>query len=127
MTTTLAGFARTVNPATDIITAYAAAPYLPTPTPYPAPWVVLGSFTVPQQVQGRICVLGLMIGTAVCSVGIFDPTLIQTVSVVASQETQTFSEILQLFPDKTYQIAVKFQGTTDPGNIAVIRTVTLVP
>lgn len=125
--TTLASFARTVNPATDIITAYAAAPYVPTPVASSAPWVVIGSFTVPVAVTGRLQVLGLVIGDAVCTVGLYDPVLVRQVVLGTSTEQSNTSLPVDLVPGKTYQVAVKFEGAADPGNIAVVRTVSLVP
>jgi hypothetical protein len=125
--TTLAGFARSINPAVDIITAYSSAPYSPAPTPEPAPWVVIGSFTVPAAVTGRMNVLGLCQGTAVCSVALYDPVLAVTVTVSSGVEGSSLSPVVTLVAGKVYQVAVKFEGAAEPANVAVVRTVTIVP
>jgi len=125
--TTLAGFATSVNPLTEVITAYAAAPYQPAPVPNPSPFVVIGSFTLPADITARISVIGLVTGSATCTVAIYDPTQIGSVVLSSSQEQAAQSAPVQFQKGTVYQIAVQFEGPADASNIAVVRTVQLVP
>lgn len=124
--TTLAGFSTKVNPATEIITAYMAAPYQPTPVPDPSPWVVIGSFPLTAAVRARLSVVGLVAGSAVCRVGLYGPEQLVYVSLTSDVEGEILSDRVDLTPG-TYQVAVQFEGAADPGNVAVVRTVQLVP
>jgi hypothetical protein len=119
----LQGYATSVTPVNEIISAYAAAPYEPIPRASPSPWVVYGSFTVPENVTARLSILAINSGPAVLSVRLFDPTALSSVLVPATgKEAATVSGTYQLLTGKVYQIAVQFLGTEGK---AAVRTVSL--
>ncbi len=120
----LAGYATTVNQTTEVVCAYASSPYQPTPVATNAPWVVIGSFTVPLAIEANLNVAGLNTGPAVLSVAVYGPELVDNSTVVLAnaQEANVLSSPMQLVPGITYQIAVQYEGASGFG---VIRTVSL--
>ena len=113
-----------MNQTNEVVCAYASAPYEPVPAASNAPWVVLGSFTVPVAVSAKLNVAGLNTGPAVLSVAVYGPELVEnsTVVLVNAQEANVLSLPMQLVPGITYQIAVQYAGASGSG---VIRTVSL--
>jgi hypothetical protein len=89
-----------------------------------APWVVIGSFTVPLAIEANLNVAGLNTGPAVLSVAVYGPELVENSTVVLAnaQEANVLSSPMQLAPGITYQIAVQYEGASGSG---VIRTVSL--
>jgi hypothetical protein len=120
----LQGYATTVNQTNDVVCAYAAAPYQPAPAVSDAPWVVLGSFTVPENVSARLCVAGLNSGPAVLSVALYAPGLVaqSAVAVSSATDAEALSRPLDLAPNMNYQIAAQYLGASGVG---VVRTVSL--
>jgi len=122
--TSLQGYATTVAPVTEIVCAYASAPYQPTAIAANAPWVVFGSFTVPIAVAARLCVAGLNTGPAVLTVAIYNPAQMSdsVLAVTSGVESECLSAPISLLPGVVYQIAAQYSGTT---GLAVIRTASL--
>ena len=120
----LKGYATAVNQTQEVVCAYASSPYEPVPTALNAPWVVIGSFTVPNAISANVNVAGFNTGPAALSVAVYGPDLVpnSTVAVTSVKETSTLSQIAQFVPGITYQIAVQYLGASGS---AVIRTVSL--
>ena len=120
----LKGYATAVNQTNEVVCAYASSPYQPVPVATNAPWVVIGSFTVPLAIEANLNVAGLNTGPAVLSVAVYGPELVENSTVVLAnaQEANVLSSPMQLAPGITYQIAVQYEGASGSG---VIRTVSL--
>jgi hypothetical protein len=121
----LNNYATTVNPGTDVVCAYACGPYTPAPVTPNAPWVVIGSFTVPLAIACRLLVIGLAQGAAVLSVALYGPGLVPgslVVVVDADSDTEHRSNAVALEPGVVYNVAAQFLGATGTGSI---RTVSL--
>jgi hypothetical protein len=121
----LSNYALTVNPTTDIVCAYASGMYVPAPTATDAPWVVIGSFQVPEAVTARLEVIGCKSGTASLAVALHNPTYMagSMVAVTAATDAKhTSAGTFDIVPGVTYLIAAQFQGTASVG---VVRTVSL--
>ena len=129
MTTSLAGYASSINPVTQIVCAYASGSTTLRARSGTARWIVIGNFTVPESVRARINVLGLVSDGATCSVAIYDPSLVANSSfnlVVGGAEQLSVGSPIDLVQNKRYQIAVAVQTDDEADNkFAVIRTVSL--
>lgn len=129
MTTSLAGYASSINPVTQIVCAYASGSTTLRARSGTPRWIVIGNFTVPEAVRARINVLGLVSDGATCSVAIYDPSLVVNSSfnlVVGGAEQLSVGSPIDLVPNKRYQIAVVVQTDVEADNkFAVIRTVSL--
>ena len=121
---TLSGYATAVNQTQEVVCAYASSPYEPVPVAANAPWVVMGSFTVPIAIAARLVVQGFNSGSAVLSVALFGPALVanSAVTVANTNEGTVVSQEMSLVPGVTYQIAVQYLGAS---GIACVRTVSL--
>jgi hypothetical protein len=119
----LKGYATAVNQTNEVVCAYASAPYQPEPVA-DAPWVVIGSFTVPIAISARLVVQGLNSGPAVLSVALYGPALIDhsTTLVTNANEGLALSQSFDLLPGILYQIAVQYEGASGLG---LVRTVSL--
>lgn len=122
--TRLSNYALTQQPATDVIAAYAAAPYEPVAKAVDAPWVVYGAFRVPQAISARLEVVGMNTGPAVLMVRVFeDGAATDAVVVVLADVDSTFySPPFNFSVGKLYQIAVIYEGTS---GVACVRAASL--
>jgi hypothetical protein len=120
----LQGYATAVNQTNEVVCAYASSPYQPVPVATNAPWVVIGSFTVPIAISARLVVQGLNSGPAVLSVALYGPALIDhsTTLVTNANEGLALSQSFDLLPGILYQIAVQYEGASGLG---LVRTVSL--
>lgn len=129
MTTSLVGYASSINPVTQIVCAYASGSTTLRARSGTTRWIVIGNFTLPEAVRARINVLGLVSDGATCSVAIYDPSLVVNSSfnlVVGGAEQLSVGSPIDLVPNKRYQIAVVVQTDVEADNkFAVIRTVSL--
>ena len=120
----LQGYATTTNPTSNVISAYSSAPYQSEPVASDAPWVIIGSFRVPEAVTARLEALGLNTGPAVLSLAIYNPTQMaaSVTAIVLPTEGLTRSNPVDFLPNITYQVAVRYLGAS---GIGLIRTVSL--
>jgi hypothetical protein len=119
----LQGYATAVNQTNEIIAAYASGSYQPVAS-NPAPWVVLGSFTVPAAIGARLCVSGFNSGPAALTVALYAPGLVagSTVVVSGDVENEALSQPMSLLIGAVYQIAAQYLGASGS---AAVRTVSL--
>jgi hypothetical protein len=131
MATSLAGYASSINPVSQIVCAYASGSTTLSARTGTPRWIVIGNFTVPEQVRARLYILGLVTVNATCSVALFDPTLVDNSTVamiVGGPEQTTRGDPIDLSPGKRYQIAACVATDSQEGvedKFAVIRTVSL--
>ena len=122
--TSLQGYATSIAPVNEIISAYASGAYEPTPFASNAPDVVFGSFVVPSLVSARLAVSACNSGPATLIVQLFaDGVATDCLVYITSATEQVFlTPFYDFAPGVLYQVAAQFVGTTSS---ASIRTVSL--
>lgn len=120
----LSNYLLTLDTTTDVVAAYAAAPYEPVPVASNAPQVVFGSFQVPSNVTARLLVSGLNSGPAVLTVTLYERGVATacTLTITGTQENVFYSSNFDFKVGSLYQVAAQYLGAS--GN-AVVRTFSL--
>ena len=122
--TSLQGYATSIAPVNEIISAYASGAYEPILFASNAPDVVFGAFTIPAAVSARLAVSACNSGPARLIVQLFADGVVTDCQVyVTSATEQIFLTSFYAFtPGVLYQLAAQFAGAD---GAASIRTVSL--
>jgi hypothetical protein len=121
----LAGYATQVDPVNDIVCAYTTSPtQLPADGVSGAVWQVIGEFDVPTAVACRLVALACTSNTGLeLQVKLYNPAAVaeSLLSVSSTEMLRVRSQVLNLVPGVTYQIASRCNGVADPLSFAVVR------
>jgi hypothetical protein len=124
--TTLSGYATSIAPVNEILSAYASGAYEPVLFASDAPMVVFGAFTVPSLVSARLSVSGCKSGSATLLVRLYADGAATTcqVYVTSAAETVFLTPAFDFAPNVLYQVAAQFLGSA---SCAAVRNVSLSP
>ena len=122
--TSLTGYATSIAPVDEIISAYASGAYEPTLFASNGPSVVFGSLVVPEAVSARLAVSACNSGPATLLVKLYaDGVGTDCLVYVTSATEQIFlTPYYEFLPGVLYQLTAQFVGASGS---AVIRTTSL--